>query len=82
MMIDAFQILMSAGFNIRNYKYVGFGSIYFVDFILFHKLLGIDNLKSIEHDTEAMTRCEFNKPFGNVELEQATASEVIPNLKR
>ncbi len=33
---------------VENYRYVGFGSTTFTDFILFHKILGIKDMISIE----------------------------------
>jgi len=36
MFIDGLQRLALAGFDIGDYQYTGFGSIFFVDFILFH----------------------------------------------
>ncbi len=84
MMIDTFQILAKAGFPIRDYQYTGFGSIYFVDFILLHKLLGLRAMRSVEHDPDAFKRCKFNKPFGDdvIDLELDSASNIIPTLDR
>jgi hypothetical protein len=70
------------GFNIAEYQYTGFGSIYFVDFILFHKLLGINKLTSVEYDNAIHRRVMFNKPFREVEVVMAPVSDVIPTLKR
>ncbi len=80
MLIDAFHLLSDAGFPIRNYQYTGFGSWYFVDFILFHKLLGIEKMLSIEHSDRFKRRVEFNKPFENVGIHLGDASQVIPTL--
>ena len=63
MLIDAFHRLTSAGFPIADYQYTGMGSIYFVDFILFHKLLGMDKLLSVEFDKDIEKRVKFNAPF-------------------
>ncbi len=81
MLIDAFHLLSDAGFPIRSYQYTGFGSWYFVDFILFHKLLGIEKMLSIEHSDSFKKRVEFNKPFDNVAIHIGDASEVIPTLE-
>lgn len=81
MLIDAFHLLSDAGFPIRNYQYTGFGSWYFVDFILFHKLLGIEKMLSIEHSDSHRKRVEFNRPFDNVNIHIGDASEVIPTLE-
>ena len=59
MMIHAFQRLSEARFTISSYRYAGFGAFFFVDFILFHRLLGIDDMVSIEHDDEHERRVQF-----------------------
>ncbi len=80
MMIDALQVLSEGGFPIREYQYVGMGSVYFIDFILFHRLLGIDQMISSEYDTTVAKRVEFNKPFGFVDVQVAPVGDVIPTL--
>ena len=39
---------LNAIMDIPNYHYLGFGSIYFSDFILFHKYLNINRMTSID----------------------------------
>jgi len=80
MFVDAFQRLAQAGFEIRDYQYTGFGSIFFVDFIIFHKLLGISKMLSIEHDERIETRVKFNCPFECVDVKIDLATNVIPTL--
>lgn len=82
MLIDACQKLSLAGFPISDYQYTGMGSIYFVDFILFHKLLGIDKLVSVEISTSITKRLKFNKPFQQVEIQVCPIGDVIPQLSR
>ncbi len=82
MLIDAFQRLSMARFPMASYQYTGFGSIYFVDFILFHKLLGIDNLLSVEYSTRIKKRVHFNRPFLQVKIEIKPIGDVIPSLSR
>lgn len=80
MLIDSLQILSYAGFQISDYKYTGMGSIYFVDFILLHKLLGIQNMLSVEF-SNIEKRVKFNKPFGCIEvLVPKPIGDVIPTL--
>jgi hypothetical protein len=50
MMVHAFQVLAEAGFPISNYRYAGLGAFFFVDFIIFRRILGINDMISIEHD--------------------------------
>jgi hypothetical protein len=82
MIVDALQRLQPAGFSITDYQYTGFGAIYFVDFILFHKLLGMSNLLSLEKATGLTSRIEFNRPFKCVDVKMESASSAIPNLSR
>lgn len=80
MLLDAFQRLAQAGFQIRDYRYTGFGSLYFVDFVIFHKLLGIDHLTSVEHDPALEKRVKFNCPFSSIDIVMGEATDVIPTL--
>jgi hypothetical protein len=82
MILDAFQSLMVSGFPIRDYQYIGFGSIYFVDFVLLHKILGINNLLSIEGDRSITKRVEFNKPFDLIKIRMDYSGDVITGLDR
>jgi len=49
--------------DIKSYRYFGFGSIYFADFILFHKYLNIGKMTSIDNKQDDEKRFNFNKPF-------------------
>lgn len=80
MIIDVFNHLAVAGFEVHEYQYTGFGHIYFVDFILFHRLLGIRNLLSIEHDLGIEKRVQFNRPFLPVRIEMGPAGDALSRL--
>ena len=80
MLVDALHMLAMAGFPVRDYQYTGFGSIYFVDFVLFHKLLGIRRMVSVEHSTKVKKRVDFNKPYAFVDVVMGSAADVIPRL--
>ncbi len=54
--------------NINKYRYIGFGSTYFTDFVLLHKLFGITDLISIEKDKSNEDRFEFNKPYSCIDM--------------
>ena len=82
MIIDALQRLAAAGFPIADYQYTGFGAIYFVDFIMLHKLLGMSKLLSLERETSLEKRVNFNRPFSCVDIKMVPASYEIPNLSR
>jgi hypothetical protein len=82
MLVDALQRLAAAGFPVADYQYTGFGAIYFVDFILFHKILGLKRLVSLEQQESLTSRMKFNRPFSCVEIKMVPASSEIPNLSR
>jgi hypothetical protein len=66
--------------RVETYRYIGFGSIYFADFQLFHQSLGISDMLSIEKDEANEARFEFNKPFRCVELKLGQSNTVLPHL--
>lgn len=82
MLLDALLLLSEAGFPVRDYQYTGMGSIHFVDFAMFHKLLGIHSMLSVEAATDIRDRVQFNAPYKNaVDLARDQAiGDVIPNL--
>lgn len=61
---------------------MGFGSVWFTDFSLMHKMLGVETMISIESDPVIFARATFNKPFRTVEVLEGTSAEVIPALLR
>lgn len=63
LIIETLQHL-DAYIDIRNYHYFGFGSVYFADFIMFHKYLNIHKMTSIDNKKDDEQRFMFNKPFG------------------
>ena len=65
---------------IENYRYIGFGSTTFADFILFHKTLGIKDMISIEKRETDKARFEFNKPFDCIDMRYGDSNEVLPSL--
>lgn len=82
MLIETFQALSHIGFPISTFQYTGLGSVYFVDFILFHKVLGINRLLSIEANTRAKKRVRFNQPFRCVKVRIGKIGDYIPTLSR
>ncbi len=80
MLIHTFHHLMMLGFPISDYKYTGLGSIYFIDFIMFHKYLGINKFLSVEESSTVENRVRFNRPFGCVDIAIGDIIEFIPHL--
>lgn len=79
MLRDIFVRLSPVGV-FSDYQYIGFGSKYFVDFIMFHRYLNIQDMTSIESDTRFKEKYVFNKPYDCVKLEFGHSNEVLPKL--
>lgn len=80
MLVDTFRRL-SAFASLSSYRYIGFGSTYFSDFILFHRVLNITNMLSIEKDEANAERFEFNVPFKCVKIAFGRSTAILPTLK-
>lgn len=64
----------------RKVSYVGFGSIWFTDFILAHKVLGISKMYSIEANEIGYRRARFNKPYSFVRVKLGYSYDVLPEM--
>ena len=65
---------------VQNYRYIGFGSTTFTDFILFHKVLGIRDMISIEKNEGDKARFDFNNPFDCICIKYGNSNRVLPSL--
>jgi len=63
-----------------NPVYIGFGSIWFVDFIMAHKMLNIRDMVSMECDEIGYHRARFNKPYATVKILPHRSSDALPTL--
>jgi hypothetical protein len=79
MLCEAFRRLSEFG-ALESYRYIGFGSIYYSDFSLFHKGLGISNLHNIEKDSYNKLRFEFNSPFKCIQQHFGESNDELPKL--
>lgn len=70
---------MEAAFAMSSYRYIGLGSMWFVDFVLAHRVLGIANMLSIECEEE-VSRAEFNKPYDCIEIKHGMVSTVLDRM--
>ena len=66
--------------SLRTYRYVGFGSIWYADCVLFHRALGIEEIVSIERERDHEDRFVLNKPFRGIELRMDDSAVVLPSL--
>jgi hypothetical protein len=60
--------------------YIGFGSIWFTDFVMAHKQMAIDDMISIEKDDVGYARAVFNQPYRTVVVKHGDSSEVLRTL--
>lgn len=67
-------------FPVQDYRYVGFGSMWFSDFTLFHRHLGISDMVTIEKIVSRKRRVEFNKPYSCIDVRMGEASAVLGDL--
>ncbi len=79
MMAEAFGRL-AAICPLSQYRYIGFGSEFFNDFALFHQVLGIHDMTSIERDDALLARCAFNRPYKCVRLVHGDSRSILPTL--
>ena len=76
-LIELFQKIQNTlNINISEYQYIGLGSIYYYDFILFHKYLNIRDMVSLD-DKEDYNRFEFNKPFDCITFKNMSTTDFL-----
>lgn len=79
LLAEALRKLTRVG-PMEEWTYVGFGSVYFSDFILLHKTLGLSDMISIEQASQYRDRVLFNKPYGYVGMLWGTAAQCLPQV--
>jgi hypothetical protein len=77
MMVEAFRRLYPFQ-RVSDYRYIGFGSIYFTDFQLVHRTLGISDMISIEKNDYAKECFEFNRPYRAIDLQFGYSNAILP----
>lgn len=80
MLLHSLQELRALGYSISNYEYTGLGSIYFVDFALFHRYLGLTRMTSVEGDRHVEKRVDFNCPYKLINVVHDDMSAQISRL--
>jgi len=80
-LIEKLLRLSQIGYPIRDYTYLGFGSVYFIDFVMFHKFLHIDQLVCVEGSSRK-NRMTFNQPYACIKLELAKFSNVVSKIDK
>ncbi|MBS4017596.1 MAG: hypothetical protein KGZ68_05105 [Dechloromonas sp.] len=72
--------LLQRTLGLSNQVYVGFGSIWFTDFVMAHKLLGIDDMVSLEADDIGYKRAVFNSPYATIKVAHGYSYTELPKL--
>ena len=72
---------MSDQLRFEDYQYVGFGGVWFVDFAMAHRLLGLRSMLSIENDAATAKRAKFNRPYGCVDVRHGDSQKILPTLE-
>lgn len=63
----------------EEYTYIGFGSVWFSDFILFHRALGVKKMISLEKSSGSKGRIDANRPF-EIKVVYQRANVALPGL--
>lgn len=71
---------LQGGLDLTGLVYVGFGSIWFTDFVMAHKALRVDDMVSIESDEVGFHRAVFNAPYATVRVWHGLSSQMLPTL--
>lgn len=80
MMIHLLQNMAETGFRISEYQYTGFGSLFFIDFILLRKMLGIYDMVSAEIRLDFESRVYFNSPYSDIKIHMGDVGDLIPQM--
>lgn len=72
--------VLQSHLDLDNTVYVGFGSIWFTDFVMAHKMLGIVDMVSIEGHEIGYKRAIFNSPFATITVKNGLSGAILPEL--
>src|SRR5215469_15284764 len=76
---DGIRLILNQ-LSAMNAVYIGFGSAWFSDFLLAHRILGIQEMISIEADPVTYKRAVFNRPYRTLEVLEGESSDRTPEL--
>ena len=72
--------LLQGSLSLENPVYIGFGSVWFTDFTIAHKLLGVRDMVSIEGNDILSKRAAFNAPYATVTVKHGMSGAILPEL--
>lgn len=67
-------------FDFPKYRYVGFGAVWFSDFVLAHQALSISDMVSLEKDGNLAKRADFNRPYDCIKVRHGDSRLILPTL--
>lgn len=76
---EAVRILQDR-LELKDLMYIGLGSIWFTDFQIAHKFLGIRDMISMEEDEIGYRRARFNQPFKTIRVLKGSSHQLLPKL--
>lgn len=76
-LLDILRAAADVGFDLRKYKYIGFGGFKFYDFEMLFRHLGIRDMTSVELDDSLFARCRFNKPFSFIDFQEGLLGDYL-----
>jgi hypothetical protein len=80
-LIFDYLIEMAELLSLRDARYLGLGSIWFVDFVFAHKVLSITDLISIEEEERyTAIRAEYNKPYACIKVLPGETAVILPDM--
>lgn len=71
---------LSDAIGLQNAVYIGLGSIWFTDFVIAHKVLGIDDVISIEKNEIGFRRAKFNKVYRSIDVRYGKSIDKLPEI--
>ncbi len=76
-----FDVLVSAKplVEFSRHRYLGFGSMWFSDFRLAHRILGLQEMISMEK-TEYADRAAFNQPYRSIDVKPGNSTTILENF--
>lgn len=72
--------MLQGQIDLEQLVYIGFGSIWFTDFVLAHRFLRVRDMISIERNEIGYKRAQFNSPYATVRVIHGVSSKILPNL--
>lgn len=77
--IEILQELQQIVPGFEEFRYIGMGSIYYYDYILFHKYLKIKNYTSLD-DKAIPYRFKYNRPYDFIDFQNVISTEFLENF--